>query len=182
METTIEPTQPETTIQALDPERQQRAKEYSRIGVRLTLFGLVFDGAYAALWLFAGWALGLRAWLQGFTQNEWLLVAGFVVVIGGIEGLIKLPLSYYSGFILPHRYGMSTQTLKGWITDQVKGLLVAAPIGILVVEVVYFFLRAYPTTWWLWAGGFLVFFSVLLANLAPILLFPIFFAPHKVAP
>jgi STE24 endopeptidase len=40
-------------------------------------------------------------------------------------------------------------------------------------------LRAAPETWWLWVGIFLMLFNVLLSNLAPVLLFPIF---YKVKP
>jgi len=161
--------------QTIDPQRQQKAKAYSRIRNRLTLGGFLLDGLFAVVWLFAGWASGLRDWLASYTQSEWLLVAGFILAFGGLDLFIHLPLSYYSGFALPHQYELSNQTLKGWVTDQIKGALVLGPIGIFAVEVIYFFLRTYPEAWWLWAGGFLVVFNVLLTNLAPILLFPIFF-------
>jgi len=101
-------------------------------------------------------------------------VAGFIAVFGLIDGLVGLPLSYYSGFALPHRYEQSTQSFKDWVIDEVKGLLISAPIGLLVIELVYLFLRAYPETWWLWAAGFMLLFSVVLGNLAPVLIMPLF--------
>jgi STE24 endopeptidase len=61
------------------------------------------------------------------------------------------------------------------LMDQIKGVLVSAPIGLLVLEIIYAILRTYPETWWLWAAGFLLVFNVLLTNLAPILFFPIFY-------
>ena len=158
----------------LNPQKQEKAKEYARIRRRLMVVGLIIDAGYALMWLTLGWAVGLKDWLLTATSNEWLLVAGFAAVIGGIESIISLPLSYYSGFVLPHRYELSNQTFKDWVLDRIKGFLVGAPIGLLVLELIYLFLRTYPHTWWIWAAGFLLFFSVILGNLAPILIMPLF--------
>jgi STE24 endopeptidase len=104
-----------------------------------------------------------------------LIIAGFAAVFGGVYFLINLPLGYYSGFILPHRYGLSTQTFGGWVSDQLKGILIGAPLALLVIETIYFVLRASPDLWWLWAGIILLFFNVILANLAPVVLMPVFY-------
>jgi STE24 endopeptidase len=163
----------------LDPERQKQASEYARISRRLFLLDLAFGGLYVVAWLAFDWSAGLRNFLLGWTANDWLLVIGYAVVFGGIYYLLNLPLSYYEGFILPHRYGISTQTLAGWVSDQVKGALLAGVLGGLLLEIIYYVLRLAPHTWWLWAAGILLLFSVLLANLAPVLLMPIF---YKFAP
>lgn len=158
----------------LDPERQRQAKEYARIRRRLWLVDNAFSAIYALAWLFLGWAVGLREWLTTLTTNEWLLVPAFVAVFGGISSLVNLPLSYYSGFILPHRFGQSNQMLKGWIIDRLKGLAVGAPLGLILLELLYLALRATGDLWWLWAAGGMLVFTVLLSNLAPILIAPLF--------
>lgn len=159
----------------LDQERQKKAKEYSRISRRLMLADLALTALYALAWLVFGWSAALRGWLEGITTIPWLLVPLFAALFGGIYYLIDLPLSYYSGFILPHRYGQSNQTLKGWITDQLKGIAVGGVLGVIVLEVIYAVLRAFPDSWWLWAAGFMLVFSVVLSTLAPVLLMPIFY-------
>lgn len=158
----------------IDPIKQEKAKEYSRIRRRLMVVDMIWNALYAVFWLTLGWASNLDNWIQGYTQNNWLIIIGFVAVFGGLSAILTTPLSYFSGFILPHRYELSNQTLKEWIIDQIKGLLVGAPIGLLVLELIYVFLRAYPDTWWMWAAGFLLVFNVLLSNLYPILIAPIF--------
>ena len=159
----------------LDPGKQEQAKEYARIRRRLMLGDLALAGVYAIIWLTTGWSIDLRNNLLSLTTNEWLVVAGFVLVFGGIYFVIDLPLGYYSGFILPHRYDLSTQSLKGWISDLIKGVLVGGVLGLVVIEIVFFVLRISPGLWWLWAGLILLFFNIILANLAPILLMPLFF-------
>lgn len=159
----------------LDPQRQERAKEYARIQRRFMLIDLLIGLSYLLAWLLLGWSLDLKEFLLQWTTNEWFLVAGFGLVFSAVLSLLTFPLSYYTGFILPHRYELSTQSLKDWLWDQLKGTLVGGPIALLVIEVIYAILRVYPLTWWLWAAGFLLVFNVLLTNLAPILFFPIFY-------
>jgi len=158
----------------LDPERQKQAKEYARIRRRLWLVDTIFSAIYAIAWLSFGWTIGLRNWLSTFTNNQWLLVALFVAIFGGIYSVINLPLGYYSGFVLPHRFDQSNQTFKDWVIDQIKGLAIGAPLGLLLLELLYLALRVTGSLWWLWAAIGMLIFSVLLSNLAPILIMPLF--------
>jgi STE24 endopeptidase len=52
-------------------------------------------------------------------------------------------------------------------------------LGGFLLEVVYALLRASPDLWWLWVAILMLLFNVLLANLGPVVLFPIF---YKFAP
>ena len=158
----------------LDPERQKQAKQYARIRRRLWLVDTIFSAVYALAWLFFGWAVELRNWLATFTSNEWILVALFVAVFGGIYSIINLPLGYYSGFVLPHRFGQSNQTFRDWMIDQLKGLAIGAPLSLILLELLYLALRVTGDLWWLWAAAGMLVFTVLLSNLAPILIAPIF--------
>jgi STE24 endopeptidase len=172
---------------ALDPEKQKQAKEYARIRRRLWAVDTALDLVYTLAWIVFGWTNVLRGVLAGWVMRLsflyhwsvdalaiWFMPPVFVLVFGGLLAVLMSPLAYYSGFVLPHRYGMSNQSFKDWILDRIKGMLVGAPIGLIVLWALYTFLHAYPLTWWLWAAGFLLFFNVLLANLAPILIMPIF--------
>ncbi len=163
-------------VTTLDPERQKKAKEYARISRRLWLVNLAAGAIYTVAWLVLGWSIGLRNSLMSIPllESPWLLVPAFLLVFGGIYFVIDLPLSYYSGFVLPHRFEQSTQSLRDWIVDQVKGLAIGAPLGLIMVELLYLALRAAGNLWWLWAVGGLLVFNVVLSNLAPILIMPLF--------
>jgi len=159
----------------LDPERQEQARRYAHLQRRLMLVELGIGLIYVLAWLLLGWSHALKSTLLNWTANPWLLVAGFGLVFGAGFNLLNLPLSYYGGFILPHRFGLSTQSLQSWINDQVKGALIAGVFGGFVLEIVYWFLRLFPNNWWLWVAAFLLVFNVILSNLAPVLLLPIFY-------
>jgi STE24 endopeptidase len=161
-----------TTV--LDPERQKRAKQYSLINRRLMVVDMSISGVYMLAWLVFGWSQALKSWLLQFTNNDWLLVLLYILVIGGILFVINLPLSFYQGYTLPHAYDLSTQTFKGWISDQIKGIAIGGVLGMIMLEIIYAILGVSPMLWWLWAGVILLVFNVLLANLAPTLLMPLF--------
>ena len=159
---------------AIDPQIQEKAKIYARIQRRLMLVDLGIGAVYLLAWLLRGGSLALRRALQAWTSNPWLLLAVFAIIFGGIYLVIDLPLSYYSEFILPHRFDQSVETLGGWIKDQLIGLAISGVLGLLLIEAIYWLLRVSPALWWLWAGILLVFFTVILSNLAPVLIMPLF--------
>ena len=159
----------------IDPERQKHAKKLSRISRRVMLGELVFGFLYSLAWLYFGWSIALRDIILTLTSSEWSLVIGFAVVYVGIYSLITLPMLYYEGYVLPHRFGLSTQTFRAWVVDQLKGALLGIVLGGFLLEVVYVLLRSAPETWWLWVGIILLLVNVILANLAPIILMPIFY-------
>lgn len=166
----------------LDPEKQKQAKQYARIRRRLWLVDTLLSAAYALAWLFLGWSISIRTWLSTLiTENwslipgsDWLIIALYIVIFGSAYAIINLPLGYYSGFILPHRFGQSNQSLKDWVVDQFKGLAIGAPLGLLMLELLYLALRLTGDAWWLWVAGGLLLFNVLISNLAPILIMPLF--------
>ena len=158
----------------LDTLRQEDAKKYARINRRLWLVDEAASLLYAGLWLLTGWATHLRAWLTSRNSSDWFVVAGFAIIFGGVYLLLNLPMSFYSGYLLPHRFELSTQNLKDWLVDQLKNLALSAVLGLGLIQLVYWILRVTGHTWWLWLTGAMLLISVVLANLAPILLMPIF--------
>ena len=166
----------------LDPEKQKQAKQYSRISRRLWLVDTIFSALYALMWLFLGWSTSVRAWLTTLitdhwsltTGSDWLIIALYIAVFGGVYAIINLPLGYYSGFVLPHRFGQSNQSFKDWVVDQLKGLAIGAPLGLIMLELLYLALRLTGDAWWLWVAGGLLLFNVLISNLAPVLIMPLF--------
>ena len=159
----------------LDAERQQKARQYARVRRRLFVVNLAVGGLYAGLWLALGISPEVKRAVLNLTQNPWLLVVGYGLVFGLAYWALGLPLSYYSGFVLPHRYDQSNQTLGGWVSDQAKGLLVGGILSGLLLEGVYWLLRAAPDLWWLWAGLAYLLFGIVLSNLAPVLIAPLFY-------
>jgi STE24 endopeptidase len=159
----------------LDPERQRTAKEYAGIKRRLFFVELGVAILLVLALLFLGWSVGLRDWAESVSGAPWVTVALYAVALGAGYTLISLPLGFYTGYVLPHRYGLSTQGLGGWASDTVKELAISAVFGLGAMEVLYWLLRTFPDWWWLIMAAFAWLFMVALAQLAPVLLMPLFY-------
>ena len=66
-------------------------------------------------------------------------------------------------------------TLRSWLADLFKGLVLSLVLESLVVELIYLLLATQPQTWWLWVALIMLFFTVMMANLAPVLILPLFY-------
>ncbi len=174
--------QPEAETAELDLERQKKAREYARIGRRLSLVGLGISAAGVLLLLLSGLGTWLRdllrlpAWLGWQPGAGWYplqILAYFLILYLAYE-IITAPLSYY-GHTLSRRYGISTMSLGAWVGDQLKGLVLSVVLEGAVITLVYALLAFQPDSWWLWVGLVLIFFSVVMANLAPVLIMPLFY-------
>ncbi len=127
------------------------------------------------LLLFTGWSVGLREWAEGISTDLWAVVALYGAALGALYTLVSLPLDFYSGYILPHRYGLSTQSLGGWALDNVKELALSAAFGLGGLELLYWLLLTWPDWWWVIMAGLVWLFMVAMAQLAPVLLMPLFY-------
>jgi len=163
------------TAATLDPERQQKAKEYARISRRLFVVELVFGAVYVIFWIISGLSPWLRDQVHSITTATWLAVPLFALGFGLPYAILTAPLDYYSGFVLPHKYEQSVQSLKEWLIDKFKGLLISGVLGLIVLETIYWLLGIAPETWWLWAALVMLALTVILGTLAPVLIFPLFY-------
>ncbi len=164
----------------LDLDRQQKAREYARIRRRLSYITMGIGVIGIIILLFTNLGIWLAEQLHTLSWQPiagWFplqILAYFLILMLAYE-IITAPIAYHSGFVLPHRYGLSTMSLRSWLADLFKGLALSLVLEILVIEFVYLLLAIQPQTWWLWVALAMLFFSVVMANLAPVLIFPIFY-------
>jgi STE24 endopeptidase len=131
--------------------------------------------AFLVVLLVTGWSGWLRdiAYRAGF-QNYSLSLFIYLLLLLAISKALGIGLDYY-GFSLERKFKLSTQRFQSWAWDEVKGFLVGLVLGTVVVEVLYFTLRQWPQHWWVLAWGLFMGLFIVLAQLAPVVLFPIFY-------
>jgi Zn-dependent protease with chaperone function len=66
--------------------------------------------------------------------------------------LVSLPLNYYAGFVRPHSYDLSSQTLGRWLGNYVKGAVVMMVLGLALGWIPFLLLKKSPRRWWLYLG------------------------------
>jgi STE24 endopeptidase len=158
----------------IDPDRQRQAKQYARLRHRLLAVEVVAAGVALIVVLVSGLSVWLREIVFLVSRDVWISTAlYFVVGFVGYE-LLFSPLAFYS-YRLSRRYGLSTQSVGAWLKDAAKAGALGIAFGAIVIEVIYFVLRVAPQWWWLCAAGIMLVFDVLLTNLAPVLIAPLFY-------
>src|SRR5580693_9080758 len=139
----------------------------------------IADFAIGFLFLIVLLVTGGSAWLRdqayrlGF-QNYSLSLFMYLLLLLAISKALGIGLDYY-GFSLERRFKLSTQRFRSWAWDEVKGFLVGLVLGGVLVEVLYFTIRQWPQHWWMLAWALFMGLFIILAQLAPVVLFPIFY-------
>ena len=163
------------TISTDSPE----ARRYNRIRRWLGIADFVLGLAFLVVLLITGWSGTLRDLAyRGAFQNYTFAVFLYVVMLMAIGKLLGFALDYY-GFRLERRFQLSNMRLRSWLWDEVKGFGVGVVLAAIVVELLYLIIRESSQYWWLIAWAVFLGMFVLLAQLAPLVLFPIF---YKFAP
>jgi STE24 endopeptidase len=157
------------------PVDSPEAHRYNLIRRWLGIADFALGFAFLIVLLVTGWSGSLRslAYRMGF-QNYSLSVFMYLLLVLVISKALGIGLDYY-GFRLERRFKLSTQRIRSWAWDEVKGFLVGLVMGTIVVEVLYFTLRQWPQHWWVLAWALFMGLFILLAQLAPVVLFPIFY-------
>jgi STE24 endopeptidase len=164
-----------STISATPAADSPASRRYNRIRRWLGITDFVIGFALLVALLATGWNGTLRDFaLRVAFQNYTLAVAAYVLMLMALAKLLGAGLDYY-GFRLEHRFHLSNQRLRAWVLDEAKGFLVGLILMVVIVEVLYFMLREFPQHWWLLTWAIFMGLFVLLAQLAPVILFPIFY-------
>jgi len=161
------------------PSDSPEARRYNRIRRWLGIFDFILGLSLMVALLVTGWSGTLRdiAYKASF-QHYSVALFFYVLMLMMLSKVLGLGLDYYS-FRLEHRYQLSNLRLRAWMWDEIKGFLVGVILAGIVAELLYFIMRQAPQHWWLIAWAAFLGLFVLLAQLAPVILFPIF---YKFAP
>jgi len=100
-----------------------------------------------------GWIDGL---LRPYFHNEIFLALAFFALLMLASDILTLPFQWYSTFVIEEKYGFNKTTVKIFITDKLKGYLLAAIIGGTLLSVLIYLIQTIGPNFWIW-------FSVLAA-------------------
>lgn len=156
------------------PSDSPEAQRYNRIRRWLGVVDFAVGFALLIVLLATGWSRDLRDLAIGKSQNYSLSLFFYLLLLLGIGKVLGIGFEYY-GFRIERRFKLSNQGLRAWLWDECKGFLVGLVLATIIVELLYFTIRQWPQHWWLLAWGSFMGLFILLAQLAPVVLFPIFY-------
>jgi STE24 endopeptidase len=107
------------------------------------------------------------------------LLALFGIVIG-LHILVSLPLSFYSGYVVEHQFGLSNQTIRRWLRNWALGNVLAVLLGAVLNTGLFWIIWNTGHYWWLIAAAAFFVVSVVLGQLAPVLIVPLFYKVERI--
>ncbi len=164
-----------------DEEKRKKAKVYSKQKMYTGFFGgTILTLLYLSVTYFTGFAEHLSYWIGDMTSgtllsHHWMNAAIFIAFYFLLLSLISLPVSYYSGFLLEHKYDLSNETLRGWVKDQLKSLAISLLMTTPIILGLFFLGSTFPDLWWLYAGILLFAISGILSNISHLVILPLFY-------
>ncbi len=164
-----------------DEEKRKKAKLYSKQKFYTGIFqGVILYLLFLLLFYFTGFSYHMEMWVEQLVSdtvlaNRWIVSAFFVVVFSSLIYLISLPVSYYSSFVLEHRYDLSNESLDDWARDQLKSFSISLVIMVPIILGLFFLGYNFPDLWWLYAGIILFVISGILSNVSHLVILPLFY-------
>ena len=157
------------------------AVTYSRIRERLSIAGMVLNVAILAVALLSGASARLLQGVNRAPFNRLGSTPPYVAAAILVWSAVLFPFSFLRGHVIEHRFGLSNQSVLQWLRDWAKSVALSLFLVTPVLSGVMLAVRRYPRRWWLLLATLSLPFTVLLTNLAPILILPLFnrFEPLK---
>lgn len=157
------------------------AKSYGRLELSCALADKAIDVTYMSVAAFL-LAHPIDAWLQTYPllATCWTLrLAALFLVIFALHLVVSFPLSLYSGHIMEHQFKLSTQTFGRWFWQYTKRNAVAIALLLPVIVGLYWLIWTTHGLWWLTAAVAFFVVSIVLGQLAPVLILPLFYRIEK---
>lgn len=162
-------------------ENLKQSKQYSKLKVGISIIQFFLTIAFFLIMLFSKASILLADAIKSHIENFYLQVGLYLIIFGCIYYLIFLPLNFYEGFLLEHKFNLSNQTFAGWAIRSLKKLLISLPILLLAAEALYLALRYFRDYWWLPVTAAWLFMTVVLSKIAPILIIPLLYKCRPLA-
>ncbi len=158
----------------MTPEQLAEAKEYGRRSLVCDLADKALDAGFLAVMAFA-LAVPLDTYLAGFMHWATLRLICIFLITTALHVAVSFPLSFYAGHVLEHRYRLSHQTLGRWLLRYLKRNLLALAFGLVMFPGLYWVIWLTGPWWWLAAAGGFFVVTVILGQLMPVLILPLFY-------
>ena len=135
----------------------------SSISLVVTLFFFYLDG-------FAF----VDEWARTFSDNTIIIALLFFGSIMFVSDLLSTPFNYYHTFIIEEKFGFNKTTLKTFLVDKIKGWLISAILGGLLLSTIIWFYEAVGSNFWLYAWGIIAVFVFFMNMFYARLIVPLF--------
>ena len=168
------PTPPQEFADVVSPEDYARSQQYLRANTFVSLIDNTAVTVITTLFLLAGGFNTVDIWARSLGLSTIPTGLIYIGVLLMFSLFLSLPSSLYTTFVIENRFGFNRMSLKIFICDLLKSLLLAIVIGGPILSLIlWFFEHSGPMAWlYCWFGVIAV--VIVLQYLAPVVIMPLF--------
>jgi STE24 endopeptidase len=157
-----------------DKEKYDKSLNYKKESYRFSLYSGLFSFVVMLLFLLLGGVQYIDALSRNFSANPILIALIFTAVIGLLSDILGTPFEVYSTFVIEQKFGFNTTTVKTFIADKFKGLILGAVIGGGMLAAFMWFCLTMGSLFWIWVWLAFFAFSLFMAYFYSNLIVPLF--------
>ncbi len=152
-----------------DKEKYKKSQEYQKVNQKFSLITSSLSFIAMLLMIIGGGFVMVDEFVRQYTVNPILMALMFFGIIGFIADILSMPFSIYDTFVIEQKFGFNTTTVKTFILDKLKGLLLAVVLGGgLLALFVFIYNVTGKNFWWIaWItfSGITIFFTMFYSQL-----------------
>jgi STE24 endopeptidase len=158
----------------IDAEKLKKTSDYTVDKMRFGFICTIFDEVLILIFIFSGLLDAYSSWITGFGLNFIVSGLAFFLPLIFIKAVLGIPFSLYSTFKIENKYGFNEMTLKLWLGDLVKSLIISAVMLSALISAAFAIIAANPAFWWFWVWLLFFIFSIFLMYISPYVIEPLF--------
>ena len=163
---------PEAFHEKISLTDHQKAADYTSAKTRFAMLGILFDAALLLAFTVAGGIQFIADLCNGWFDTPLTQGMATIVAVLLLSSLLEVPFSLYRTFVIEARFGFNKMTLRLYLTDAAKSLLLGAAIGLPLLFGVLWLMERMGEYWWLY-----VWLAWMAFNLLILFIYPTFIAP-----
>ena len=158
----------------IDEDLLKRIQEYEAEKTRFGFISSIFGNIVTVVFIFGGILNIYNSWMASL--NLLFIPAGllFFLLLSAASTVLDIPFDLYGTFRIENKYGFNTMTLKLWMADFFKSLLLSSVLMGIMITAGFWIIQSSPDFWWIWVWGFFLVFSIFMMYISPYVIEPLF--------
>ncbi|WP_431135039.1 M48 family metallopeptidase [Psychroserpens mesophilus] len=165
---------PEELNDVYDEAEYKKSQAYKKTNYKFGIFSSTFSIILTLGFLLLDGFEYIDNIARSYTENPIGIALIFFGIIMIGSDLISLPFSIYKTFVIEEQFGFNKTTVKTFILDKIKGLLMSAILGGGILALIIWFYQQTQEQFWLYAWGIVTVFTVFMNLFYARLIVPLF--------
>ncbi|WP_413853569.1 M48 family metallopeptidase [Candidatus Ruminimicrobium bovinum] len=157
-----------------DNEKYKKSQNYLKDKTNLSFFNSTLILIVEILFILFGGFNYIDNIARSFGFGEIITGLIFISILMLLFNIMEIPFSVYDTFVIEEKYSFNRTTVKTFITDILKSILLFAVIGLPLIAVILLFFIKFESLAWLYAAVCAILFELIITFIAPVLIMPLF--------